>query len=90
VGKYRDDEPLTLGFIDSVLVFLVSIGLTIVPLFIVSRILNVPWFEHLPDWLTGGLGKILLGLFSGGSLAGIVIKKIGRRTKPRCLPACCT
>ena len=79
---YRDDESPNFGFIDSLLVFLVSIGLTIVLLFIVSRILNVPWFEHLPDWLTGGLGKILLGLFSGGSLAGIVIKKIASQHSP--------
>ena len=79
---YRDDESSDFGFIDSVLVFLVSLGLTLVLLWIVSRILGLPWFEHLPDWLTSGLGKILVGLFSCGSLATIVIKKIASEHTP--------
>jgi hypothetical protein len=75
----RDDEYSDFGFINSVLVFLVSLGLTLVLLWIVSRIIGQPWFENLPDWLTSGLGKILVGLFSGGSLAAIVVKKLASR-----------
>lgn len=71
-----DEKRSNFGFIDSVLVFLVSIGLTLVLLWIVSRMINQPWFETLPGWLTSGLGKILVGLFSTGSLATIVVKKL--------------
>ena len=78
----RDDEYSDFGFINSVLVFLVSLGLTLVLLWIVSRIIGQPWFENLPDWLTSGLGKILVGLFSGGSLAAIVVKKLASRHSP--------
>ena len=87
----RDDEYFDFGFINSVLVFLVSLGLTLVLLWIVSRIIGQPWFENLPDWLTSGLGKILVGLFSGGSLAAIVIKKLASRHSPNFFyRICCT
>lgn len=80
---YRDDDDSSnFGFIDSVLVFLVSLGLTLVLLWIVSRILGLTWFETLPDWLLTSFGKILVALFSGGSLAGILIRKIASRHSP--------
>lgn len=77
-----DEKHSNFGFIDSLLVFLVSIGLTLVLLWIVSRIINQPWFETLPSWLTNSLAKILVGLFSTGSLAAIVIRKLASEHSP--------
>jgi drug/metabolite transporter (DMT)-like permease len=37
---------------------------------------------HLPDWLQSGYTKALTGLFSGGSLATIVYKKLTSPKSP--------
>src|SRR5713226_6500935 len=76
------DERSDFGFINSLLVVLVSLGLTVVLLWIVSRLLGQSWFEHLPDWLQSGYTKALTGLFSGGSLATIVYKKLTSPKSP--------
>lgn len=85
------DKRSDFGFINSILVLLVSIGITIILLWIVSRILGQLWFEHLPDWLRSAAAKILTTLFSGGSLATIVYKKLSSKGSPNfLLPICAT
>jgi hypothetical protein len=80
-----DREHSDFGFINSLLVILVSIGLTVVLLWIVSRITGQPWFEQLPHWLRSGMAEILTALFSGGSLATIVYKKLSSQNSPNFL-----
>lgn len=78
----RETNSSPPGFLDSLIVLLVSTGLALFLLWAASRIQGVTAFEQLPDWLRSSYSAVWGLILSGTGLGLAVIKALTRKDQP--------
>lgn len=72
----RQNTSSAPGFLDSIIILLVSAALIIFLLWATSRTLGVDAFEHLPSWLENSYHAIWTAIASGAAGIGLAIVQV--------------
>jgi|ERR1035437_3078641 hypothetical protein len=67
------------GFLDSIIIILVSAALVLFLLWATSRTQRIPVFEQLPDWLKSSYNAVWTSAVSGATGIGLAIVKVFTR-----------
>jgi hypothetical protein len=79
----NENQTSSPGFLDSIIIILVSSALVIFLLWVTSRVIGIDAFEHLPGWLSESYHAIWTSIATGTAGIGLAIVKALTRPQDR-------